>query len=62
VLCGRATWQDGIPVFGSKGVAALEAWLADRGVQNIEQLNSILHANAHPWYEIYGGLENIDVI
>jgi tagatose 1,6-diphosphate aldolase len=62
VLCGRATWQDGIPIFGSKGAQALEAWLADRGVQNIEQLNSILHANAHPWYEIYGGLENIDVI
>ncbi len=62
VLCGRATWQDGIPIFGSKGTAALEAWLSQRGVQNIEDLNKVVYANARPWYEIYGGLENIDVI
>ncbi len=62
VLCGRATWQDGVSVFGKGGTKALEAWLADRGVQNIEQLNAIIHSAARPWYEIYGGLENIDVI
>ncbi len=62
VLCGRATWQDGIPIFGSKGVQALEAWLSERGVQNIEMLNKVIYANAKPWYDIYGGLENIDVI
>ncbi|MFI5201312.1 MAG: tagatose 1,6-diphosphate aldolase [Candidatus Kapaibacterium sp.] len=62
VLCGRATWQDGIAVYGSKGTAALEAWLAERGVENIEKLNTIVHAKARPWYAIYGGLENIDVI
>ncbi len=62
VLCGRATWQDGIPVFGSKGTAALEAWLSERGVQNIEMLNRVINSNAHPWYEIYGGLENVEVI
>lgn len=62
VLCGRATWQDGVPIFGSNGTEALEAWLSDRGVANIEALNSILRTSAHPWYEVYGGLENIDVI
>jgi tagatose 1,6-diphosphate aldolase len=62
VLCGRATWQDGIPIFGSKGTAALEAWLMERGVQNIEDLNKVVYASARPWYEMYGGLENIDVI
>ncbi|HEY3874520.1 MAG TPA: tagatose 1,6-diphosphate aldolase [Candidatus Kapabacteria bacterium] len=62
VLCGRATWQDGVPIFGQQGTAALEAWLADRGVQNIEALNSVLKSAARPWYEAYGGLENIDVI
>ncbi len=62
VLCGRATWQDGVPVFGQKGTEALEAWLAGRGVENIEALNVILRKSAHPWYEVYGGLENIDVI
>ncbi|MDP4235931.1 MAG: tagatose 1,6-diphosphate aldolase, partial [Bacteroidota bacterium] len=27
VLCGRATWQDGVAIFGSKGKDALESWL-----------------------------------
>ena len=62
VLCGRATWQDGIAIYGTKGTSALEAWLAGRGVENIEKLNKIVHAAARPWYAIYGGLENIDVI
>jgi tagatose 1,6-diphosphate aldolase len=62
VLCGRATWQDGIPVFGSEGLGALEAWLEDRGVKNINLLNEVLAKGAKPWYTIYGGRENIDVI
>jgi len=62
VLCGRATWQDGIPVFGQKGVAALESWLEDRGVQNITALNQILAKGARPWWTIYGGKENIEVV
>ncbi len=62
VLCGRATWQDGIPEYGKGGRAALEQWLAVRGVQNIEALNAVLHQHAKPWYHVYGGLENIDVI
>jgi tagatose 1,6-diphosphate aldolase len=28
VLCGRATWQDGIPVYAREGSDALVAWLA----------------------------------
>ena len=31
VLCGRATWKDGIPIFAEKGAAAFRAWLEDRG-------------------------------
>ena len=31
VLCGRATWQDGVAAFANQGYNALEAWLADRG-------------------------------
>ncbi len=62
VLCGRATWQDGVAIYGASGVGALEAWLSERGVQNIEHLNKAVYACARPWYEIYGGLENIDVI
>ena len=62
VLCGRATWQDGIPAFGTGGAAALEAWLEDRGVANIKALNAILATGAKPWWTIYGGREGIEVI
>ena len=62
VLCGRATWQDGIPAFGTGGAAALEAWLEDRGVANIKALNAILATGAKPWWTIYGGKEAIEVI
>jgi tagatose 1,6-diphosphate aldolase len=62
VLCGRATWQDGIPIYGQHGVAALEAWLEDRGVANIEALNKVLATGAKPWWTLYGGKENIEVV
>ncbi|HEX2913803.1 MAG TPA: tagatose 1,6-diphosphate aldolase [Chloroflexia bacterium] len=62
VLCGRATWKEGIPAFAKGGPAALEEWLLDRGVKNIEALNETLAKGAHPWYEIYGGLDNIEVV
>src|SRR4051794_11335547 len=61
VLCGRATWQDGIPVYATDGVAGLEAWLEDRGVKNIQALNEVLARGAKPWWTIYGGKENIEV-
>ena len=62
VLCGRATWQDGIPEYGKGGVAALERWLNDRGVQNIKALNEVLAKGAKPWWTIYGGKDNIEVV
>lgn len=62
VLCGRATWQDAIPVYAKEGTPALEAWLADRGVANITALNEVLAKGAKPWWTIYGGKENIDVV
>jgi tagatose 1,6-diphosphate aldolase len=62
VLCGRATWQDAIPIYAREGVGALEGWLEDRGVQNIEALNVILRRGAKPWWTVYGGREQIEVI
>ncbi len=53
VLCGRATWKEGIPVYAEKGVAALEDWLADEGVKNIQAVNKRLEA-AGSWYSYYG--------
>jgi tagatose 1,6-diphosphate aldolase len=62
VLCGRATWQDAIPIYAREGIGGLESWLEDRGVQNIEALNTILAKGAKPWWTIYGGRENIEVV
>jgi len=62
VLCGRATWQDGIPIYGKGGATALRAWLEDRGVRNIEMLNAVLATGAKPWWDFYGGKEKIAVI
>ncbi|MBI4446610.1 MAG: tagatose 1,6-diphosphate aldolase [Acidobacteria bacterium] len=52
VLCGRATWKEGIPVYAKHGVKALEDWLADRGVSNIQALNKCL-TGARSWRENY---------
>lgn len=55
VLCGRATWQDGVDVFVKHGSGALDAWLSQQGVRNIQNVNVRLAA-ARPWYERVGGL------
>jgi tagatose 1,6-diphosphate aldolase len=47
VLCGRATWKEGIPVYAKQGVKALEDWLAGQGVKNILKA-------AKPWFAFYG--------
>lgn len=61
VLCGRATWQDGIPAYGQGGAEALRDWLLDRGVQNVLALNEVLATGAKPWWDFYGGKNNIEV-
>jgi tagatose 1,6-diphosphate aldolase len=48
VLCGRATWKEGIPVYGKQGVKALEDWLSNEGVKNINAVNAAI-APAKPW-------------
>jgi tagatose 1,6-diphosphate aldolase len=53
VLCGRATWKDGISVYGKQGAAAFKAWLDDQGVKNISNVNDHLKP-ARPWFEFYG--------
>ena len=53
VLCGRATWKEGIPVYAQQGAKALEDWLNDQGVKNIKNVNERLKA-AKPWYSFYG--------
>jgi tagatose 1,6-diphosphate aldolase len=53
VLCGRATWKEGIPIYAKSGIKALEDWLAKDGVANITAVNASL-APAKPWYAKLG--------
>ena len=53
VLCGRATWKDGISVYQKKGMEAFRQWLKEEGVQNILRVNQALRS-ATPWYGVYG--------
>ncbi len=48
VLCGRATWKKGIPVYATKGVKALEDWLNTEGVKNINCVNDAIKS-AKSW-------------
>jgi tagatose 1,6-diphosphate aldolase len=49
VLCGRATWQDGVAVFAELGSGALQEWLQTQGVRNIRNINACL-AGARPCF------------
>lgn len=53
VLCGRATWKDGIAIYGKDGGAAFRAWLETKGVENIKNVNAAL-APCKPWFAFYG--------
>ena len=50
VLCGRATWKDGIAVYAKQGAKAFEDWLNTKGVENIENVNKALRA-ASSWHD-----------
>ena len=52
VLCGRATWKDGIPIYGKQGAEAFRKWLQTEGVKNINNVNERLKA-ATSWHSIY---------
>lgn len=47
VLCGRATWQNGIAAYG-RGNEAFQQWLEDEGVRNIMRVNEELRLGAKP--------------
>jgi len=48
VLCGRATWKDGIAIYAKQGTDAFRKWLETTGVENIQNVNKALEA-ASPW-------------
>ena len=53
VLCGRATWKDGIPVYAQQGVDAFRRWLETEGVENIGNVNERL-TRAGAWFDTFG--------
>src|SRR5262245_47362358 len=53
VLCGRATWKDGISVYAKDGAGAFRSWLEGQGVENINNVNAALKGAA-PWFSFYG--------
>ena len=53
VLCGRATWKEGIPIYAKHGAEAFRKWLQNEGVKNINNVNDCLKA-ATSWHSIYG--------
>jgi tagatose 1,6-diphosphate aldolase len=54
VLCGRAAWQDGVPLYAREGRRALECWLATQGIRNVAQIVDHLK-EASPWWEHQNG-------
>lgn len=52
VLCGRATWLDGVPVYAKQGAEAFRHWLETDGVKNIQAVNDCLQT-ASSWYSFY---------
>jgi tagatose 1,6-diphosphate aldolase len=48
VLCGRATWKEGIPYYAKHSVKGLEDWLQREGVRNIQAVNDAIQS-ARPW-------------
>jgi tagatose 1,6-diphosphate aldolase len=54
VLCGRATWQDAIPVYMREGEQPLRRWLETTGVENLRALNLLLE-RAVPWSSFVPG-------
>jgi tagatose 1,6-diphosphate aldolase len=55
VLCGRATWKEGMGIYAKQGVKALEDWLSDQGVKNINAVNAAL-SGATPWSKRLGAV------
>lgn len=51
VLCGRATWKDGVKAYIENGKEGAIHWLRTQGRQNIESLNKVINKTASPWFD-----------
>lgn len=62
VLSGRATWLESVDIWIKDGEKGLVDWLKDKGTRNVKELTEILGQNATPWFDTYGGMDNIEVV
>ena len=51
VLCGRATWKNGVAPFIESGEEAARQWLRSEGKENIESLNRVVAETASSWHD-----------
>lgn len=51
VLCGRATWKNGVAPFIQQDEAATREWLRTEGKANIESLNEVVAKTASSWHD-----------
>ncbi len=51
VLCGRATWANGVEPFITEGEYAAKKWLEIQGKNNINELNDVLTETASSWFD-----------
>ncbi|MEG0498067.1 tagatose-bisphosphate aldolase [Carnobacterium sp. CS13] len=51
VLCGRATWRNGIESFAKDGEKAGKEWMNTVGKKNIEELNAVLNETAVSYFD-----------
>ncbi|OXS78699.1 tagatose 1,6-diphosphate aldolase [Domibacillus enclensis] len=49
ILCGRATWKDGIETFAKEGKEAYYQWLGTKGIENLNKVKESVSATATPW-------------
>jgi tagatose 1,6-diphosphate aldolase len=53
VLCGRATWNDGVKPFAEGGKEMFYQWLKSEGIGNLNKLKAAVMETAIPWTKFY---------
>lgn len=59
VLCGRATWKDGIQPFSSEDKDQFYEWLETKGLDNLNKLKQAVSETATPWSQVSKSVQNI---
>ncbi|MEH7493794.1 tagatose 1,6-diphosphate aldolase [Neobacillus niacini] len=52
ILCGRATWKDGIRTFAEEGNEKFYQWLESKGIENLNRVKKAVEETATPWNQL----------